>query len=386
MQCKDANSQRRSPRIIFHCGSSKNGSTAIQSALVEEGSRLASQGVGVLCVETRQRTRFEDGFCIDDIRLGVCRAGAFCPDPDGTTTGSLADVFELYKIIREARDLNRLLQLEAVLLGSISSALMDCSVVVLSAEAFETSLCLRDPLFKRLICKLSAYGDVELVYYQPDPAKHAISAWQQWGWIDRYSYANWLSLYIRKTNWKCFFERRGQPYWGNLIDVGGWVDYWSFDSGISLSLYSDVSDTCEHFFTDVLGVGLVKIDELTSTQRNVGWPRSLLKSFPCFYDFISGDYVKYEVLRQLLIDKERSSGVTQNSSYQVLYILTRIALLHTGYWSGGVGSDVMSRDDQDIIFQQIDDFFRDLSVDEVSKVYRYLADAMYHLHVESLGG
>jgi hypothetical protein len=370
-------------KIIFHCGSSKNGSTAIQSALSDNVSALHSRGVSVFRLNYSRQDK-EDLLSLDGCDL-LFRTDAAVFDGEACTA-SFERLYEIYKGFRERRSLVDLQGLERKILDALSEALEEYDSVVISAEAFETSLCLRDRFFKRFLRKASVLGEVLLIYYRPDVVMHAIRSWQQWGWIARYSYSEWIGLYAKKITQEEFFKKRGQAYWGNLVDVDGWRSAWDFCERISLNFFCDIADTREHFFRNILMFDNFEAHGSFSSSPqsvNIGWPKGLLRSLPHFYDSLSGDYQKYEIIRQLLIDKNKECE-------EGLYDYRKLCAL-TGYVfsillrKSDAGSTEVQSDLLESSFKLIDDFFLDLPLSEVTRVYTYLSDSVLFMHSGRVG-
>lgn len=242
-------------RLVVHCGSSKNGSTAIQSVLLSGAGKLAQQGVGVL-VLSHPRDRLFSELNLDE--CGVHAGHEVVSDVSRSLTASFGALYEIYRRQREQRDVTAFRTLEAQVRNRIDAMLERFDTVVVSAEAFEISLCLRDGLFRGMVRRLARRHEVHLIFYRPDAAEHALRSWTQWGWIEHYQYSNWVRSYLQKIDGRVFFSRPGQSYWGNLVDVGCWLDYWKHGGGLSLKVYSGAKDTCRHFFGKILDVPLGK--------------------------------------------------------------------------------------------------------------------------------
>lgn len=366
---------KRHSRIIVHCGSSKNGSTAIQSSLSRDLGALHSEGVGAVSVLTPADHDPNEPLSIEKYEIV---SGVLPKRGDGTQdTTWLGAIYELYKSLREARNVHGLKELECYICESLRQAVRKYDTIILSAEAFETSLCLCDLFFKRLLKKLSNHSEILLIYYVPDPARHAIGAWLEWGWIEQYDYASWLGLYLKEVTSKKFYERRRQSYFGNLVRTNKWTPFWMGLPNISLNLFSNVRDVKEHFYKTFLPP-ISDSAALSSRQANIGWPRSYLRSFPLFFNFFAGDLDKYWVVRQAMVDKASSDGWRDESFFNELLSLTRSALA-----ASGVGADgCRSQKNIDDIFANVSHLFRELTTDEVSRCYTYLADILYFHHVE----
>ena len=364
-------------KLLLHCGSSKNGSTALQSVLSKAASSLAQKGIGVLSISYPAKTAF------GQISLGECELHArdcFALNnwDDLRTDTSIAELYEIYKKARLRRDGVSLRAIELRICAALDLfEERGFHTLVASSEAFETSLCLRDGFFLRLIQKLSRKHDIRLIYYSPNPHVHVLRSWAQWGYIERFSYSRWLQSCLTMITPESFYSGREASYWANLFNIESWSEYWKSRTCLSLQIYSDVVDVSDHFFGRVL-LQPQKV-YLMPQELNMGWPKKYYWALPLFFDFLSGDYTKYEVIRQLLIDNCMVSGDQDMAIYNRLLRLTELAFATVPCSrSGGVAPNWPRS--LEMIFHLLDDVFEESGQSALSELTSIMANAFYFYH------
>lgn len=303
-------------------------------------------------------------------------------------TASFAVFYEVYKNLLAKRDVNGLQRLKEILFDAIyTTASKNPFAIIISAEAFETSLSLKDPFYKRVINELSEVYDINLVYYKPDPIKHILSAWLEWGWIDKIGYTEWIHGYINKTTWKQFISTNGYyNHFPNLFDPPSWVGYWDSSKRFKFYLINDQVDIVKHFFGCLLFEDLlisnIKINE-NSNKLNVGWPKKFIQYYPLFFKFFSSDRDKYYVFRQLMIDKENDYE-GDNCFYNKVYSLT------SDYFNEFHGPMTKSKSIDlvkiDFLTKELDKIFLNIEVERLSEIICILNDTIYFNHLSNLRG
>lgn len=317
-------------KLIFHCGSSKNGSTALQYFLLENRSALAERGIVSLISAYADDIPVSTGQLFELNKLNIYSEQMLTSEQIRNCTTSFGISYEPYKQYLFNRDINSLKKLWSKLIGAVDKAATEnASVVVISAEAFETSLCLKDPYFKKMLMKFSKVYDVEVVYYKLDRSKHAVASWLQWGWIESTQYVDWIWSFLHKTTRQEFFRREagGVGYFANLLDSPDWVDYWLLVERIRFRMVIDEFDIVAHFVSSVLCLNSEEADlihELTLSMRNEGWPKSMIVAFPFFFGFFCQDFAKFDVIRQLLRDKEAMQPADITTYNEVLRLTSEI--------------------------------------------------------------
>lgn len=377
-------------KLIIHCGSSKNGSTALQNYLLFNKLKLQDVGVVALsCLyEDDVFVSDRETYYVDKLKIYSCSPN-FIKFHKNITT-SFGIFYEIYKQCIFKSDSIGLRNLLSKLNDAINSANKnDASVVIISAEAFETSLCLKDPLFKRLVRNFSKSHDVQIIYYMPQRAKHVIASWLQWGWIDRVKYSDWLLNYSNKTNFRDFFKKtNGQVgYFANLLNTVLWFDYWRLDERFNIRIIENELDVVSHFFNSIIFIDRKALNvnfDKSPTTLNKSWPKSLIVLFPLFFDFFCQDYEKFEVIRNLLVDK--CDDCKDNLlSYNDIQILTGEALAI--YFSVDEKFDVYIVNTQiAALFSELKTIFEKIDVELFSYLLLILSETIFHQNARLLCG
>jgi hypothetical protein len=175
-------------RIILHAGMSKCGSSALQAQLSRDRAWLNGHGIAVLREAFDPTTPFNSFQGVNDWSI-------LLPEEQAAGSTSLTRFYEQYKIYRRRKDRRNATRILARLSARTADALDQYQTVILSAEAFETSLSLRDPLFLALLRNLETLAELSVTTYIPTPAEHVASSWQEWGWRDPFLMSEWISLY-----------------------------------------------------------------------------------------------------------------------------------------------------------------------------------------------
>jgi len=368
-------------KIIFHCGSSKNGSTALQNFLSTNYHILLHQGTQVLLCSYPEAipVSSEYNFCLE--RLRFYSGPMFSLKFDGHATASFGIPYEIYKKLLSKRDVHGLRKLVSQLSQAIEdSERNNANTVIISAEAFETSLCLKDPLFKKMILDFSKKHEVEVIYYAPNLAKHVLSAWLQWGWIEKIHYHDWILFNLKKTNLSKLVSSGG-AYFCNLYDEQDWFGYWKANRRFLFRVITNQQDVIKHFFEKVHFVDITAPgfkSDLTSTERNMGWPKSLVVTYPMFFDFIAGDYVRFQVLRQLLIDKESESIVDVDDYDELIKLTQSIFFEHKKCCSDGFD---YNSDRIKSALIELQNIFNNFNQSSYRRAIGHLCDAFYYYHL-----
>lgn len=308
--------------IIVHCGSSKNGSTALQNVLFHDRQRLYKKGISVLRLSCIIKDSLDSYISPNEIEI--------ISDPYQITKQNYCDTvsFGLFYIAYlnyyRAKNTSHLYKLESILLNAIKNAFQYCHTVIISAEAFEISLCLKDYFFKHLLRKLSSLATIKLIYFHPDIARHAIASWQQWFWNIGISFSSWIKSYQYTYPRKTFFDNKNIPYYGNLVDTNYWVKYWTNSNSFKFYFYSNIHNICSHFykicFSEVLSIQLT---QCSADFKNSGWPKCFLQLLPYFYNSFGNSYLKFEIIKGLLIDKSNNKNFSI-TFYKKLLDLTQL--------------------------------------------------------------
>jgi hypothetical protein len=372
-------------KIIFHCGSSKNGSTALQSILLKNFGQLIHQGIFPLICYYDKDFSISDRnvYDVDSIFFHTDRL--IDPIKIKNATATFGIPYQIYKQFifeRNATQLKALLSKIKATIARIYSY-TDIHTLIISAEAFETSLCLKDPVFRKILKVLSKQYDVELVYYKPDPVRYVIASWLEWGWIEHFQYPEWVAAYSVTTNRSEFFARRsvGVRYFPNLLDTLGWVDYWRVEKRLRFTFVDDQKDIVDHFFRSILNIDFMMPDfnhALSLNDRNVGWPKSLITIYPLFFDFLCQEYTKFDVIRQLLRDKELSYK-SDLSSYNKIVRLTSVIL--DEIISLDPDSNPESKRLIDSAMANLRDIFENSDKRVAQRVITFLSETFYFYHV-----
>jgi hypothetical protein len=372
-------------KIILHCGSSKNGSTALQSFLLKNYSQLVGLGIFPLSGYYLGNIDVTNGNSVYDVNCIFFNSDrAVSPVEIHNSTTSFGIPYEGYKQFIFEKDSVSLKSL----LNKIKSAMErvfaynDIHTLIISAEAFETSLCLKDPIFKKILKKLSKEYEVEVIYYVPDPARHAISSWLEWGWIECIQYSDWVSAYSVMSNRSEFYARRstGVRYFTNLLNTFSWFGYWHTEKNIKYSFIEYQKDIVNHFFKVIINVDCVKSGfnfELSKNELNIGWPKSLITTFPLFFNFFCQEYAKFDVTRQLMRDKEFSFD-DDLFHYNEITKLTAVILGEVISHDSGAntGSQALVNSAK----AKLSDIFESIDIDVVSRVIKHLCDTFYFYH------
>jgi hypothetical protein len=269
---------------------------------------------------------------------------------------------------------------DAVSLAASNNA----SVVVVSAEAFETSLCLRDPIFKKMITDFSKVYDVEMVYYKPDPIKHALNSWLQWGWLERMQYSDWVRSYFNRTTRKEFFQKKPgrMQYFCNLVDTAGWESYWLLDGRFRFQIIVDELDVVTHFLTSINLSDFRETElynDLSPSERNVGWPKSLITVFPLFFDYFRQDYAKFDVIRQLLYDKE---GLYSGDTLAYKEVLRLTAVIFGEFFSREAAVTSGFSDKVYAAIEALRFLFEQVEMQVLKRLISHLSDTIYFLNLK----
>lgn len=376
-------------KVIFHCGSSKNGSTALQSFLLKNFSQLVSLGIFPLTsyyfgtVDVSNRNSVYDVNCIffhADLSLSLTEIS--------NATASFGIPYEAYKQFIFERDTASLKSLLKKIKSAIECVFSykNIHTLIISAEAFETSLCLKDPIFKKILKVLSRQFDIEVVYYVPKPVRHAIASWLEWGWIEHYQYPEWVAAYSVMTDRSAFYGRRatGVGYFSNLLNTFSWISYWRAEGNINYSFIEDQKDIIDHFFKVILNIDYATSDfdcSLSQKERNVGWPKSLITSFPLFFEFLSQDYVKFEVIRQLLRDKD-SFFVEDLSNYNDMLKLTSVIFDEISNLDTDSSFESNERINSSLVALRA--LFNNNDKNVFRRVITYLCETFYYYHEKQL--
>lgn len=282
------------PRILLHAGLSKCGSSALQWQLHEDSVWLQEHRIAV-CWETfPEGAAFDVALAGDQWSLGTEQL------PGGST--SLARVFEQYKAQRRKDDADAAAGVLDRMAAFCEQALETNDVAILSAEAFETSLALRDPLFAHLLERLEHLADVHVVVYLPTPAQHAISSWQEWGWHEGYRLHEWISLYTYPSSASSFWDGTVGDYWGQLARLDSWLTWWTgrLPRPMSVHLRDTIpdKDVVRHFYKEHL------LLEAPSWQprQNVSWPAWALPLLLLVAPAFDRDYARFDDVRRLLLE------------------------------------------------------------------------------------
>jgi hypothetical protein len=277
-------------RVVLHAGLSKCGSTSIQWQLQEDATRLRDKAVAVVTDWFPASASAISMLPMQDWRWHLP------PWPEGAST-SLARTYEQYKLRRrssqdQAQDLlDRLGDL-------VLEALVDADVVVLSAEAFETSLALRDTLFRDFLGRLCEQVEVSVVVYVPQPAEHAVSSWQEWAWYEGFRLFEWLALYVREHRGTDFWRRAAEDYWAELWALDVWLPWWEAElpGVMDLRLRAGLAgrDVVQDFFGDVLGVSPAP----SAVRMNTSWPAWAYPVMPLLAPTFRSDYARFDAVRR----------------------------------------------------------------------------------------
>ncbi|MBP2307472.1 hypothetical protein GBZ48_21955 [Azospirillum melinis] len=129
--------------ITIHGGSSKNGSTAIQSYMVMDMKRLRAASISP-AILTREIYKSE--MRLEDLER--------CIDIGNVDNGSVEDYtasfeipYEIYKRLRASRDYRSLRLFAGILERKIHNLTEKFDHIIVSAEGFEASIVLKDVFF-----------------------------------------------------------------------------------------------------------------------------------------------------------------------------------------------------------------------------------------------
>lgn len=308
--------------IIVHCGSSKNGSTALQNVLFHDRQRLYKKGISVLRLSCIIKDSLDSYISPNEIEI--------ISDPSQITKQNYCDTvsFGLFYIAYlnyyRAKNTSHLYKLESILLNAIKNAFQSCHTVIISAEAFEISLCLKDYFFKHLLRKLSSLATIKLVYFHPDISRHAIASWQQWFWDIGAPFSEWIKSYLHTYSRKTFFDKKNVSYYGNLVDTNHWLNYWTNNNNYKFDFYSNIPNICSFFYKIYFSEALpIKLVQCSPDFTNTGWPKCFLQLLPYFYNSFGRNYLKFQIIKDLLIDKSNNKNFNI-TFYKGLLELTKL--------------------------------------------------------------
>lgn len=373
-------------KVIIHCGSSKNGSTSLQTFLLNNFSQLIRCGVFPLTSSYNLNVNVTTGNVFYDVNhIKIHADRSYHQKEIKNITTSFGIPYEAYKQFIFEHDTKSLKSLLSKIGAAIdrASSEIDIHTIVISAEAFETSLCLKDPIFKRALKALSKKYEIEIVYYAPNPVRYVISSWLEWGWIECFEYADWAAAFSVATNRSEFYYRRaaGVRYLSNLLKTSLWFGYWHEDFNLKYSFVENQRDIVDHFFSSILNIDYVRpeFDRFQSDkERNISWPKSLITIFPLCYGFFCEDYVKFDSVRQLLLAKD-AHFECDLSNYEKIYILTSDIL----GWMFSEGFDATngSHDQIDFAFAQLREIFEKVDKKVAGRAFTHLCETFYYYHV-----
>ncbi|WP_148294304.1 hypothetical protein [Azospirillum sp. B506] len=348
--------------ITIHCGSSKNGSTAIQSHMVMDVKRLNGASISPVLLS---RDIYKSDMKIEDVErclnIGDADRGSV-----EEYTSSFEIPYEVYKRLRRARDYRSLRLLADVLGKKVNNIAKNFDHIIVSAEGFETSIVLKDAFFLIFLRNLAESYNVNVIFYYPNIVEHSLKSWLQWGWIEKESLSTWIRKYLQPTPAMDFFHGLEKSYWGNLLAIEDWKNFWLSQKSINFIIKENIRDTAADFY----GIIGQKIPDASSAMPpqfiNAGWPKALISAFPLFWEFISGDAIRYEVIRQFLIDKVATRDIIRENSYGDLVEKIRI---------------IFSLEDGAHRDQSVDDLDEFIEKDRsIVEVVTYLSEALYYYH------
>ncbi|MBP2307473.1 hypothetical protein GBZ48_21960 [Azospirillum melinis] len=193
-----------------------------------------------------------------------------------------------------------------------------------------------------------------------------MKSWLQWGWIEQESLSTWIRKYLQPTPAMDFFRGLEKSYWGNLLAIEDWKNFWLSQSSIKFTLEENVRDTVSDFY-EIIGLPVPEVPSVMPPQFiNVGWPKGLISAFPLFWKFIGQDAIRCEVIRQFLIDKSGKSDSISNKCYNDL-----VGKVRDIFFSEEGERRDQSADELNVFIEN------DRSVDEV---VTYLSEALYYYH------
>jgi hypothetical protein len=276
----------RRKRVVVHAGLSKCGSTSLQWQLRQDDTFLKSRSIAVVWEQPGP-----------DDASGVLLGSSLAGDAAQT---SLAGFFEHYKRTRRRAETADSREFLGGLGDAVLRNLAVSDVVVVSAEAFETSFSLRDDMFAELLESLQMVAQVQVVIYLPRMAEHVISSWQEWGWYDHIRLLDWVSAFADERGSRDFWSDPDDNYWSDLWDIATWLPWWNarLPGVVDIQLRSALADgdIVRDFYSRVLGV----TPHSWCPRQNAGWPMWALPYLPLLAPAFRRDYHRYLRARTLL--------------------------------------------------------------------------------------